>query len=234
MKKLVLLAILSISAITGAFAQSFTSQYGDTAIVNYSGPGMDIAVYNKIKSNINGDIYLKWRVIDKNIPTDWSFIGMCDNNICWPPSVLNGGAYVSNAYGSSFGDFHAIFNGDAASMGSVAWIKVQANDTSNFYSHTYVFVATKFAAGVSTVVKAEDDVALYPNPARNNVNVVFDAGLNVKNVAIYNMIGKAVKVFRVAGNSAKMDINDIPAGIYFVRLVNAQGQIVATRKFTHQ
>jgi len=233
MKKLVLLALLSITTFTASFGQSFVSQHGDTVSENYSVPG-DIPVYNKVKSNTGSDITLKWRVVDSDIPSDWNFIGMCDNITCWPATILSGTPHVSDMYGTSYEDFHAIFNGDGASMGSMAWIKVSATDTVNFYSRTFVFMATKFATGISTVVKAEDEISLYPNPARSNVNVVFDASLNVRNVTIYNMIGKPVKVFKVTGNSAKMDINDIPAGIYFLRLVNSDGQIVATRKFTHQ
>jgi hypothetical protein len=87
---------------------------------------------------------------------------------------------------------------------------------------------------VSVVTKTDDEVSIYPNPARSHVNVVFDAALGVKNIAVYNLIGKLVSIYKVNGNSAKLDIEEIPAGIYFIRLINSQGKIVATRKFTHQ
>ena len=47
------------------------------------------------------------------------------------------------------------------------------------------------------------------------------------------MIGKPVMVYRVTGNSAKLNIESLPSGVYFVRMADAQGK-VTTRKFTHQ
>jgi len=232
MKKIILSALLGLASLS-MYAQSFLTQNGDTVMVNYSGPS-DISIYNMVKSATPNDIYIKWRVIGHNIPTDWTFGGLCDNITCWDADVLNGGNYISDGYGASYEDFHAIFNGTNASMNSMAWIRVQLNDTVNMYSRTLTFVATKWAASVSNVSKGDADVSIYPNPAHNNVNVVFDANLGVKNIAVYNLIGKAVKVFKVNGNSAKLEISDTPAGIYFIRLINAQGQIVATRKFTRQ
>jgi hypothetical protein len=132
------------------------------------------------------------------------------------------------------GDFHALFIGDNAPNNSSAWIKVLAADTVNNYSKTLTFIATKGPLGVVNIAKYDDDVILYPNPAKGSVNLVFDPSMGVKNIAIYNLIGKAVSVYKVVGNSAKLELDEIPSGIYFVRLINSQGKIVATRKFTHQ
>ncbi|HRO42336.1 MAG TPA: T9SS type A sorting domain-containing protein [Flavipsychrobacter sp.] len=236
MKKFILSALLGFASLA-VFAQSFVSQHGDTVSANYSS-GF-ITVYNHLKSNIpNDSVYIKWRISSHNLPNNWSLYGFCDNVTCYLPdaAMLNGtSSQVSDPYNAGqWENFYAQFDGDNAPLGSSAWITVQAQDTVHLQSRTFTFIATKYATGVSTVVKSDDNIMLYPNPAKNNVNVVFDASLGVKNIAIYNLIGKAVKVFKVSGNSAKLEINEIPSGIYFVRLINAQGQIVATRKFTHQ
>ena len=236
MKKFVLSLLLGFASTVSVFAQSFISQHGDTANATYTTPG-DFNVDNHIKST-GGNIYLKWKLTGNNLPSGWDMVGFCDNNLCYnttPGLLLGSSIQVSSAYSTSqWGDFHAIFNGDNAPNGSSAWIRVLASDTANGYSKTLTFIATKYPTGIVNISKSDDDIVLYPNPATSSVNVVFDASMNVKNVAIYNLIGKAVKVYKVNGNSAKMDINDIPSGIYFVRLINTQGQIVATRKFTHQ
>jgi hypothetical protein len=132
------------------------------------------------------------------------------------------------------GIFYATFDGDAAAPGTSAHIRVLVEDNMNGYSKTLTYVAYKFATGVVNVTKSDDEVVIYPNPAKANVNVIFDASMGVKNIAIYNLIGKAVSVYKVNGNSAKLDLTEIPSGIYFVRLINSQGKIVATRKITHQ
>jgi hypothetical protein len=75
---------------------------------------------------------------------------------------------------------------------------------------------------------------MYPNPAPNDINVVFNESLGVKSIAIYNLIGKSMLVYKTQGKSAKLNIESLPAGIYFLRFMNQQGMVVATRKFTHQ
>jgi hypothetical protein len=77
-------------------------------------------------------------------------------------------------------------------------------------------------------------VSLYPNPANSEVNVVYDEAADIKSIGIYNIIGKLMTVYKVSGKSANLNIENIPAGIYFVRLLNGQGQVVVTRKFTKQ
>jgi hypothetical protein len=224
------------------------SQHGDTSVGTYASG--DVNVYNRIKSLLSSDIYLKWKVVGKDLPTGWTITGICDNQQCYPgnAALLNGTAtHVSNPYTNTFtpvsnpplylsSDFHVIFNGDNAVAGSTAWIQVQAVDTENSnYTKVYTFVLNKpISAGVNSVVRGDDVVTIYPNPARSNVNVIFDASMGVKNVAIYNLIGKIVSIYKVNGNSAKLELDEVPAGIYFLRLINGQGKIVGTRKFTHQ
>jgi hypothetical protein len=90
-----------------------------------------------------------------------------------------------------------------------------------------------YPASVPTV-KSPDEVIIYPNPAANEVNVVFDGNQDIKTVSIHNRIGKPVSVFKVAGDSANLNIENIPKGIYFISLINSHGDVVQTRKFTKQ
>src|SRR5690606_15023804 len=131
-------------------------------------------------------------------------------------------------------DMKTLFLADSAAIGSSGWVSVKVFDpTAQLQSKTITFVGKKVATGVVDVTRSEDNVLLFPNPANDNINVVFP-NMEIKSIAVYNLIGKAVKIFKVNGNSAKLDIADVPSGIYFIRLMNDRGQIMATRKFTHQ
>ena len=114
------------------------------------------------------------------------------------------------------------------------YVKVFIRDLANTMSTTTTYVISKWATSVSNVSRNEDNVTLYPNPAREDLNVRFDGQAGVKNIAVYNLIGKMVSIYKVQGNSAKLNLNNIPSGIYFVRLLDGNGRIIATRKFTHQ
>jgi hypothetical protein len=234
MKKTLLGVVTFMSLSLLSLGQTFSTQYPDTASAA-SNSASNIEVYNIITNTSSSDINIRWKVLGSNISSGWNLEGFCDNKTCYT-TLAGVENEVSNPYVAGMqGDCHAIFGAANAPVNSSAWIRVSATDTANSSStKTLTFIAYKFATNVVGVTKSDDEVVLYPNPARSHVNLIFSASLGVKNIAIYNMIGKMVDVYRVNGNSAKLELNEVPAGIYFVRLMNAQGQIVATRKFTHQ
>lgn len=231
MKKLVLLIAVTLG-ITTAKAQSFSIPQ-DTVFMFTSGSA---ELHTTVNNLTNSPLTVNWRMLSHSFDANWSSGGICDNITCYDWSNVSGGSsQTTDAIAANTNmDLKVILDGTTAANGSRAWVTLRVTDPATMLNKTVTYVAMKAPTSVNNVSKNEDNLTLYPNPAINNVNVVFDASLNVKNIAIYNLIGKAVKVYKVNGNSAKLEINDVPSGIYFVRLINAQGQIVATRKFTHQ
>lgn len=237
MKKFLLsaFAILSLTGI--GTAQTFQTISGDTVTKASTGTGDQVKVYNLIKNISSSDLAVKWKISSYNFPTGWTFEGVCDNVICYSSQNTLAGSYQVTSIisaGATISDFHAVLTDDAAPNGSSCWVRTELNDTVNHYTKYATFVATKGITGVTTVTRSDDEIVLYPNPARSAVNIIFDQNSGVKNIAIYNLIGKVVSVYRVSGNSAKLDVDALPSGIYFVRLTDGEGRIVATRKFTHQ
>jgi hypothetical protein len=218
-------------------AQSFTVQ-ADT--VNFAAPpGL-----NNVEDTIiptSSSVTLQWKVINPtSIPSDWiPLLGICDNVNCytmtglWPAgTVKTSAAYplVGNH------DFHLQEDLDAATTLGCYLVKVRLNNLAipgDTAIENY-FVCKTSPTASAVVFRSSSDVVLYPNPATNEVNVVYDAGADVKNIAIYSIIGKMSAIYKVNGNSANLNLENIPAGIYFVRLVNSQGNVVATKKFSKQ
>jgi hypothetical protein len=126
-----------------------------------------------------------------------------------------------------------LFVDSGASKGSVSYMTVSV--TGGATTKRLTFIVNKTGTGLVTTVK-EENVNLYPNPARDFVNITYDPKDNIKTVVLYNLIGKAVQAYKVSNNaSAKLDFdNSLAAGVYFVRLMNDRGQVVATRRFTKQ
>ena len=94
------------------------------------------------------------------------------------------------------------------------------------------FVFYKVGDGVPAVNMQLNEAVLYPNPAKNEVNLVYNEASDVKNIAVYNIIGKVMAVYKVGSTSANLDLNNMPPGIYFAKLYSSAGNVVATRKFT--
>lgn len=226
-----------------ASAQFATSTGKDTAIGYYAG-GTELIVHNDVRSTTANPVYLKWHVDNSYFGTGWDLMGsgFCDNVLCYT-AVTSSNIFAdhtvqkSDAYNSGYEDFKMVFNAASGpATGSYAWVRVIAQDTVSGSSKTLTYIAYASSTGVTTT-SSTDDIVLFPNPAREAVNVIFDGRAGVKTIAIYNLIGKLVSpVYRPSGtnNSAKIDINEMPAGVYFIRLMNAQGHVVATRRFVHQ
>jgi hypothetical protein len=239
MKKIyTLLAGLALTFASGTvMGQSFTTP--DTVKIYTSGASDAHAPVNNLTP---GGIALQWKVIATNMPADWlnepvTGIGICDNKNCFGMSSLwpSGTTNTSDPYASGIhGDIKLSINlANVTSMGCY-YMKVRMNVVgSPNDSSVTTFVFCKVGVSVPSV-KAVDEMSLYPNPANNEINVVYDEAADVKSVGIYNIIGKLMTVYKVSGKSANLNIENIPAGIYFVRLLNGQGQVVVTRKFTKQ
>jgi hypothetical protein len=255
MKNALLLSAIALLSLAGtASAQIITENAKDTAIGNYSG-GSTFNVVNGIRSGSTNDVWLRWNVIGSatNFGPGWdiSGSGVCDNINCRFPGgpdgniFLNNFQYKSNAYTNSAfpiggaentsHDFHVQFGANNPPNGSSAVVRVNMVDTVSMTSRTLTFIAYKGSLGI-TNFSSSDDVVLYPNPAREAVNVVYDEKAGVKTIAVYNLIGKLVgPIYRpLSAGSARIDLSDMPTGVYFLRLMDGQGRVVATRRFTRQ
>ena len=241
MKRLILglftVAAITVTATT-ARAQAFSTP-NDTVFVTYTSGSID--AHNDITA-IGTPSKVYWKVTSTNFPATWSdanSINICDNVNCWTNagnSLLNGSAeYLSDPYLTPGpGLFKATFNLANGASGT-HYVTFALKDSATNWTKPITFVVSKaWTTGVNNVNRNNDEVTLYPNPATDDLNVVFGANDGIKNIAVFNVIGKAIVVYKVAGNSAKMDISRLPNGVYFLRMSDAKGQVVSTKRFTKQ
>jgi len=258
MKKILLFVVGAVSLVStySLKAQTFTIPSDSTVPVDtiivppfYT----SVTVTSDITNITSNNETIKWHVVNTNVPNDWLTNGgfqICDDGTCrtnsanglWNLTTHNGPSY-SPIYGGniahdSSGLFDVSFNllENATSTGGPFYMNISFVDqapggTSKILT---IIFNNKIPASVSNVTNTASDVVLYPNPAHDELNVVYDATADVKNIAVYNIIGKVMQVYRVNGTSANLDLQNIPSGIYFVRLLNSQGNAVVTRKFTKQ
>jgi len=215
-------------------AQSF-SVHHDTSYVNTSG---SVSVENNITVPGSATVPIQWRISYSNLPdTMMKTVGICDNVTCFGSADIWPAVVKLSSYPTGTGDFHITldFSSPGIPVGGPYVMKVKLNNQTNTNDTAIqTYIVSKIPAAIQPV-KINTDVTLYPNPATSALNVVYDASADVKNIAIYNIIGKQMSLFRVTDNtSASLNLENIPSGIYFVRLVNSHGDVVTTRKFTKQ
>lgn len=239
MKKIVLglITLLTISFANKANAQ-FT--FAKDTVTGYASDA-GLVLHNDVTNTGSSSLRLAWRIISNNLPgapSKWyTSFGLCDNYTCYTSGKLSGGVDTTDPItASGLGDFHIQY-ADLSGVTTYGpyYITVELKQVGSMplISDTITFAVNKFPTSVNNVSR-NNDIIMYPNPAHDDLNVVFDRDMDVKNIAVYNLIGKAVSVYRVTGNSAKLDISNIPSGIYFMKMSDSHGRILATRKFTHQ
>jgi len=238
MKKALLMIFGAVGMLSSYFAtaQSYTLAY-DTARATVYNNGFT-EIKNKVTNTSPTSLTFNWKVTGHTLPSSWtvSGFGICDNQTCInyaSTGDLNQNNQSLPLASSATFDFKLQIDVAALPTGGPYYIMTEITDGTT--TETPVFELTnRFTTGV-TINKVKEDVIMYPNPARNELNVIYNGNSSIKNIAVYNLIGKVVNVYKVtSNNNANLDISTIPSGIYFVRLVDAQGRVIATRKFTHQ
>lgn len=251
-------ALLLLQAGT-ASAQIITQNGRDSASGNFSFGDPILKVKNQIRSGSSTPVKLEWKVISHNLGTNpgWPLyssslgagVGFCDNIDCYTITdpvnnffndstiVQQTRNYDNNSANINDADhnFYMQFIANSPAAGTSAYVRVRATDMNGSGNRVLTFVASRTPTGISNSVY-NDEIVLYPNPAREAVNVIYDANAGVRTIAVYNLIGKLMgPVYKPsASGSAKINTEDMPGGVYFLRLMDGQGHVVATRRFTRQ
>ncbi|MCB0697899.1 MAG: T9SS type A sorting domain-containing protein, partial [Chitinophagaceae bacterium] len=222
-------------------AQTFVTEADTVEMTLYK--NLEV-LYNNITVTKSDSIKIDWKVKSHNFPTSWGalgHLGICDNNSCRDNSnnqLLDGTTHTSDKYAPNVkGDFHfqMVAYNDASIIPGTYYATLTLKENGGTYEKDITFIFNKWGTNVGTYGKNTDNnITMYPNPARNELNVTYSKDMNVKGISVYNLVGKQVSNYRVNGTSAKLDIDNIPSGIYFIRLTDNAGQVVATRRFTHQ
>ena len=205
-----------------------------------------------VVNDTNFTLNMQWHVGASNFPSDWldsAALAICDDQYCrqnGSGQLWNGASglsftapYYANATKDSIQDFHVVLNLPVGATPGTYYLTTILRDITNGTlgapTKTATFIFNKTAEAVNNVNSMDANVVLYPNPAHNEVNLVYNTTADVKNIAVYNIIGKVIAVYKVTeNNSANLNLENLPSGIYFARLINSQGNVVVTRKFTKQ
>ncbi len=228
-------------------AQTFSIPSDPSDTVNTPALGGAYTVYSNIKNITGSNLQIKWKVLATNMPADWlSSLQICDRDNCRPISLLwnsatsTGIPYTPTYHANSTHDSVELFSvgldlTSVTSTGTHYFITINMVDqgTGN-YTKNFTIFFNRQNVGVNNTVAPASDILMYPNPAKEELNVVYEGVPDIKNIAIYNIIGKVMAVYHVNESSANLNLESMPSGIYFVRLLNSTGNVVVTKKFTKQ
>jgi len=109
-------------------------------------------------------------------------------------------------------------------------IQVQAVCSEDNMSEWATITATTLADGVNSYL--ENNVVLYPNPAKEVINVqctLNDAQWNGATLEVLDVYGKLLQTLKADSEITQINVSNLANGMYFVRMTTEQG--VVTKRF---
>jgi hypothetical protein len=123
------------------------------------------------------------------------------------------------------------FNGKNYYM--VRGLKLEVTPSGTFYNASVGAMDSVFArntTGISSpLLKAESDLMVFPNPVRQQLNIVdVEAKWEGANVMLYDINGRLITRCDMVNHSSKLDMNALQAGIYLLRV--QKDELCVTKK----
>jgi len=74
----------------------------------------------------------------------------------------------------------------------------------------------------------DNSVTLYPNPAKEYVDIRVNGDLNVTMMEVYDVYGKLINTVNVVENPTRINVSNLSNGMYFVRVTTEAGMVTKT------
>lgn len=141
----------------------------------------------------------------------------------WEGVIYPGDTCLKLSSASDFG----IYSGGSIDSTKIAGFGLYFRNAYNDNASSGVFTVNSLTLGLSHVGASELNVSalnIYPNPATDQLNVVFDA-TSISTVQLTDLTGKVVDIqtAKVGANKINFDVATVNAGVYFVNIKNAAG-----------
>ncbi len=104
-------------------------------------------------------------------------------------------------------------NGDESARTATVLVTAEDGTTTQSYTITFTVVT-----GINT--PAAERINLYPNPARDQIVIRGLSNGKISDINLMDVTGRIIKTFKSTGIETTLNIDDLHAGCYFVRVEN--------------
>jgi len=104
----------------------------------------------------------------------------------------------------------------------VEYLTSMENSTGLYYSNSFAGI-TNMTTGITSVNEmSENNINLYPNPAKDHVNIEFATGNDYSaNVTIFDAQGRIVMEEIISGGNTQINVSNLKQGVYIVRITTS-------------
>lgn len=204
----------------------------DSVYVTVPVEEFEIELPSQITNNSGSPVTIRWTRVVEQKPQEWD-VNFCDKNLCYLGIVESKTFDLTN--GES-GLLKPIFYPNEVTGTGVFRLYLQSETPGVMWADTAVYVGV--AADPTSTIEAElvRNVAVYPNPASDVLNVVAaDANLQGR-WRITDATGKVWGCSNPATTAiaGQISVAQLPAGIYFFHVMTPDGRYATAKRFTVQ
>lgn len=193
------------------FGDEDDGEFGESAthLISVRGPQANVNVGETMVSNIT------YNHADFIAPLEYEGypdqVGFECRKVTSPePLIING----------FYNEFHNILGfTDELEMSTIYVVKAFAIVN----GETFYGQETTFQTWMEGVNELENTLKVYPNPTSNVLNI---EGEEMSSIEVYNAIGQRVMSMEVSGNSTQINTQSLNNGVYFLRILANDGNVL--------
>jgi hypothetical protein len=158
------------------------------------------------------------------LPPHWS-ASLCDNGNCY---IYDGSRHISNKIGHhGSGVWLVTISPDSNATGT-GWVTEIFTDNSGITTKSVTYMLNALPLGIVTAKEPEDNINVYPNPAKNMLNI-FSA--NPVDINIIDLFGKVL----ISGRETHVaDVSSLNKGTYLINIFNKDNVLVKVDKLVKE
>lgn len=186
---------------------------------------IDLNIYN----NSSRDLEFWWEIDRGSCPDEWEFY-LCDLNLCYTTAIQSCPCNKQNLIAPSSDGvlmLHILANGVQGSGVINLRILSECEGETSAHDLPITFVVDNSTS--TEFSELNNNINLYPNPAFDLISLKND--INVSEIVFYNIIGKKIKTISHQ-KGQKHEVSDLDKGIYLVRLLNKDGDMLKVLRLT--
>jgi hypothetical protein len=102
-----------------------------------------------------------------------------------------------------------------------------SNNASIYFDYNFPIVTDPAVTTIQLLENPDFEFSkyftLYPNPAKNVLNIQSTNGVEVRSISIYNMLGQLLQVDTKSDNQASVDVSGLQSGNYLLKISSDKG-----------
>jgi hypothetical protein len=236
MKKISLVILSALLSFTTYASTSLGFIGGDTVGVTSTAEPSNIVVGQGFCiNNGNTPITVRWIITDTTGQAGWEYTGFCDKNNCYlfMINVVNQFTLNAGEQGVMKFDLSPYCIPGKGSVKVLMWDIADSANSARLITYNVSLTKSNLCTnGIADI--AAGQIALFPNPVKNQLHVSLPQSMDNARIEIYNLLGSKVLAQNLNGAAGKeIDLTGIDSGIYMARVYD-NGRIIATKRFTKE